>query len=222
MKKILFVALVAALYIGGLLWKSEKVKLAKNKDVPTLYKYWKENGVPVYTELAVERALSNTVTLTGVSSSKRVLKSLVAPRVASKLKVGAIARITKDNEIYNGKITFISSNVDQLSGLYEVEVTFAKNVDSSKSLVIQVEIGHLKNSVVISRSAVSTRGGTPHVYIVKNKKQIEIKEVTLAGNNDDYYAIQSGVNSGEEIVVSDQRYLKNQQKVLVVKRAESL
>ncbi len=220
MKRIIFVAAIAALYIGSLLWKAEQVKIAKSKDVPTLYKYWNESGVPVYTEVAEERSLSNTVTVTGVKANGKVVKSLVAPRVADKLEVGAIARITKDNEIYNGRITFISRDVDQLSGLYSVEVTFSKNIDSTKSLVIQVEVGHLKNSVVVSRSAVSTRGGNPHIYIVKNKNKVEIKDVTLAGNNDEYYAIKDGVSSGDEVVVSDQRYLKDQQKVLVVKRAE--
>ncbi|WP_372655962.1 hypothetical protein [Halobacteriovorax sp.] len=220
MKRIIFVAIVAALYVGSLLWKSEQVKIANNKDVPTLYRYWNKNGVPVYTELAEERSLSNTVTVTGVKSNGKVIKSLVAPRVADKLKIGAIARITKDNEIYNGRITFISKNVDHLSGLYAVEVTFSKSIDSKKSLVIQVEVGHLKNSVVVSRSAVSTRGGTPHIYIVRNKNKVEIKDVVLSGNNDEFYAIKSGVKSGDEIVISDQRYLKDQQKVLVVKRAE--
>ncbi|CBW27613.1 putative exported protein [Halobacteriovorax marinus SJ] len=219
MKRILFLLIIGAIYAGSLIWKGEQVKIAKNKDVPTLYRYWQESGTPVYTEKAVERSLSDTIAVTGLRTTGRRVKSLVAPRIASKLSVGAIARITKDNTIYNGKVTFISNQVDELSGLFEIVITFSKNVVTSKSVVVQVEIGHLDRSVVVKREAVSTRGGKPHLYIVKNN-QISKKFVSLGGNNDDYYAISSGVKVGDEIVISDQRYLKDQQKVLVVKRVE--
>ncbi len=220
MKKVLFLLIIVAIYTGGLFWKAAEVEKTNNKDVPTLYKYWEENGVPVFTEIASKRSLSNTVTLTGVRARDRVVRSLVAPQVSSKLKIGAIARITRNDVIYNGKVSFISKEVDQLSGLYTVEITFSKNIIAKKSLVIQVEIGHLEKSVVVKRAAVSTRGGKAHVFIVENKNKVTQRDVVLSGNNDDYYAIKSGLEAGDEIVVSDQRYLKDEQKVLVIKKVE--
>lgn len=219
MKKFIFIILAILIYGTGLVLKGEQVKISKNKDVPTLYKYWEQSGTPVYAEKAVVKSLSDTIAVTGIKTSQKRVRALVAPRIANKLKIGAIARVSNGDTFYNGKVTFVSKEVDELSGLYEIFITFSKNIISSKSVVVQVEVGYLDRSVVIKREAVSTRGGKAHIYVV-NGDRLEKRYVKTIGNNDVYYSLGQGLKSGEQVVVSDQRYLRDNQRVSIIKRLE--
>src|SRR5690606_18079360 len=142
-------------------------------------------------------------TITGQVVAQNRIVAQVTPELANRIKQGATAYILNDHDRFNGHIQAVSRTASLLSGLHEVVVYFPK-LGKFDSAQIQVEISRVTGVRLVQREAISTRHGQAHAFTVKDGV-VSRKDVTILASNNDFYAIKSGLNSGDSVVVSDQR-----------------
>lgn len=216
-KRLIVIAIVAAAYAGSLLWKGHQVELAKQKDIPTMFKFRAEKGTPVRTSSAQKRAFVRYVTVTGRLIESGKVEASVAPEVATQIRIGADSYIGDGAERVTGVVQHLAREVNLLSGLHSLVVSLPSNVKIPSSVQINIEVNRRNGVLTLEREAVSTRGGTPHVYVVENQI-VARRDIKLAGSNNEYYAIASGLREGETVVLSDQRYLSEGERILALEQ----
>ncbi len=216
MKHFIFVSIIGALYAASLYIKDLDLQRKKGVVTPTTFAIRSKTGTPVVTTKVERREFSNFVIVTGQATGSRIEAS-VAPQIAAKIKSGAVASIRLDEEKIYGNVTSINRKVNYLSGLNSLTVSFGNKKIKPSLYVMEIESTKLPRALVLKREAVSQRGGIFHVYLVNKDRTIRRQDVEIEGSNELYYAISSGLKAGDEVVLSDLRYLNNGEKINVVK-----
>lgn len=122
--------------------------------------------------------------------------------------------------IFTGKITMVSPTVDANSRSFGVEMTVPN--PSNRILPgmfgrVQLNLGNALTSVVPDKAVEKQRGsGDYYVYIVRQGK-IVFSKVELGRRLGDAYQIISGVEPGEQVIISEKSKLTNGAEVTVVK-----
>ncbi|MCI0514819.1 efflux RND transporter periplasmic adaptor subunit [candidate division KSB1 bacterium] len=154
-----------------------------------------------------------------------------------KLTLGqkAIVRVKSYPDVsFNGKISKISPVLDPMTRMAEIEVL----VDNPKHLLkpgmfgsVEVNIGVFENVIVIPRFTTieSTtleriKGKDEviknyYVFVVENNKALK-KKIAVSYVNHVVIAVASGINAGEQLVISGQNNLRDSLTVSVVKKEE--
>lgn len=215
MKRIIFLILLVVVYGATLVWKDKLNIKEKMKDVPTLYSFWEKNGTPVKIDKIIKGDLVDSVIVTG-NYNKGVITCFVSRDIAAQLKTNSHATVARDGLIHEGYVESVSNNQILLTGLHEVRIKFQNFAPGVKTVLVDVEVGSLKNVNLVSREAISIRGGTPHLFLIENDVAVK-KEVKIIGRNKNFYAVNNTVEEGSSVVISDQRYLVDGTKVLLVK-----
>ena len=115
-------------------------------------------------------------------------------------------------EVFPGTVTMVAPTVDQASRTFGVEVTVPN--PGGKILPgmfgrVELNLGEAERAVVPDKAIEKQRGsGNSYVYIYKDGK-VTYSMVELGRRLGDRYEIISGVNPGEQVVVSEKSKLKN-------------
>lgn len=121
---------------------------------------------------------------------------------------------------FTGKITMVSPTVDANSRSFGIEVTLP-NPDG-KILPgmfgrVNLNFGNTMSAVVPDKAVEKQRGsGDYYLYIVRDGK-IVLSKVELGRRLGDTYQILSGIEPGEQVVISEKSKLTNGAEVTVVK-----
>lgn len=214
MKRIIFVLVLGVAYAGSLAWKAREVEIVKNRDIPTLFKFRNESGTPVRIARVESKPLINTATITGLVEGQNRVVAQITPELVGRIKQGATAFITNGSKRINGHIQSIARSASLLSGLHEV-VAYFPQLGELETAQVQVEVSRLNGVRLVKREAISTRHGQAHAFTVRDGI-VERADVTIQASNNDFYAIKSGLNVGDSVVISDQRYLTSGERILVV------
>ncbi|WP_412470786.1 efflux RND transporter periplasmic adaptor subunit [Halobacteriovorax sp. RT-2-4] len=216
MKQIIFVLIVGLVYAGSLFVKDLDLQRKKGKETATMYTIRAVSGTPVNTTKVTRRAFSNFVIVTGSNIGPRIHAS-VAPKVANLIKPGALVSIrVKDKKVY-GNVVSVDTKADYLSGLHKIIVSFANKKIPTNLYIMNIETHKLENALTIKREAVSERGGSHNVFIVNDKNIVTKRNIEVSDSNEDFYVVKSGLTEGDTIVLSDQRYLNDGEKVNIIK-----
>ncbi|MDE7081845.1 MAG: efflux RND transporter periplasmic adaptor subunit [Muribaculaceae bacterium] len=141
----------------------------------------------------------------------------------SKVHTGMPAILTLQaypDEEFTGKVTLVAPTVDAASRTFGVEVTLPN--PSGRILPgmfgrIQLDLGSARTAVVSDKAVEKQRGsGNYFVYVVKDGKAIWT-QVELGRRLGDSYQILSGIEPGEQVVVSQKSKLNSGAPVKVVK-----
>lgn len=141
----------------------------------------------------------------------------------SKVHKGMAAEIRFDtygDETFPGIISMISPTVDTQSRTFGVEITMT-NADSRVRPGmfgrVTLNLGTAEHVVVPDRAVVKMPGaGAHYVYVYKDGK-VSYNKVELGQRLGDSYEIISGVNDGDQVVVSGQAKLANDMEVTISK-----
>jgi membrane fusion protein (multidrug efflux system) len=105
---------------------------------------------------------------------------------------------------YKGKVVAASQSVDQDTGTYIMEASF----DNPTNVILPGQFARvrapyqtLENVVVIPRKAVSELQGLFRIYVVDSAGLVSVREVQLGPNTDDDVVVESGLESGETVIV---------------------
>ncbi len=82
---------------------------------------------------------------------------------------------------------------------------------------IKSNIGAAQNRVVVPQIAVSQNQGVNSVWVVRPDSVVEFREVTLGDTSAEEWIIESGVRSGESVLISGQLKVHNGAKVIPTK-----
>lgn len=124
------------------------------------------------------------------------------------------------DEEFSGKVTLVAPTVDAASRTFGVEITVPN--PSARILPgmfgrIQLNLGTAPSAVVADQAVEKQRGsGNYFVYVVEDGK-IRYSQVQLGRRLGDTYQILSGVEPGQQVVISQKSKLTDGAKVKVVK-----
>ncbi|MDE6272600.1 MAG: efflux RND transporter periplasmic adaptor subunit [Muribaculaceae bacterium] len=133
----------------------------------------------------------------------------------SRVKKGMHAGVTLESygeEVFPGTVTMVAPTVDQASRTFGVEVTVPNpggRILPGMFGRVELNLGTAQRPVVPDKAVEKQRGsGNNFVYIYKDGK-VTYSMVELGRRLDDRYEVLSGVNPGEQVVVSEKSKLKN-------------
>jgi RND family efflux transporter MFP subunit len=110
-----------------------------------------------------------------------------------------------DDKILYGKIDYINSFVNPDTRTIEVRITTPNSnllLKPEMYVKVKIETGKTSNYIVVPRNAVLRTGKMDMVYVRKENNIFAPRQVELGGERDGKYLIKSGIESGDEIVVS--------------------
>lgn len=116
-------------------------------------------------------------------------------------------------QAFEGKVSRITPLIDPQTRTFEVEITVANGKEQIKPGMyarVEMNYGLHKNIVVPDRSVVKMLGsGDRFIYVYKADGTVDYRKVELGRRMDDKYEVLSGINDGEEVVLTGQSALKN-------------
>ena len=140
----------------------------------------------------------------------------------SKVKQGMMVDCTFDtygDEVFRGPITMISPTIDTATRTFGIEISLPN--PGNKVLPgmfgrVTINFGKERHVVVPDKAVVKQPGsGNQYVYVYKDGK-VSYNKVELGQRIDNSYEILSGVEDGDEVVVSGQTKLANGMEVRVM------
>lgn len=141
----------------------------------------------------------------------------------SKIHKGMPAILTLQaygDEQFKGTVTLISPTIDPTSRTFSIEVTLpnpGNRILPGMFGRIELNLGEMQRAVVIDKAVEKQRGsGNHYVYVYKDGK-LSYNMVELGRRIDNAYEIISGVNPGEQVVISEKSKLTNGCSVEVLK-----
>jgi len=123
-------------------------------------------------------------------------------------------------ETFKGKVSLIYPTIDERSRTFGVEVKLSNsNSKIRPGMFARVTMGFgiAKHVVVPDQSIVKQSGSGSRFVFVYNNGKVEYRPVELGRRFDNEYELISGVNSGEEVVVSGQAKLTDGAEVKLAK-----
>lgn len=133
----------------------------------------------------------------------------------SKIKKGMPANLTLESygdEVFTGKVTMVAPTIDQASRTFGVEITVpnpGNRILPGMFGRIELNLGEAMHAVVPDKAVEKQRGsGNYYVYIYKDGK-VDYSMVQLGRRLGDRYEVLSGVQPGQEVVISEKSKLTN-------------
>jgi len=128
-----------------------------------------------------------------------------------------------DKMLAEGKLDFIDSSVETASGTITAKATFPNEryrLVPGQYVDVEIDLDSVPNVVTIPAIAMQTGQNGPFVFTVMPDKTVEIRPITLLGSEGDRIAIETGVSSGDHVVIEGQLRLDKGTKVVESVRQE--
>jgi len=123
--------------------------------------------------------------------------------------------------VENGRVTFIDNTVDPSTGTIKMKATF-QNADQGlwPGLFVQITLALTDEAgvVVVPATAVQPSASGQFVYVVKQDRTAEVRQVTVARQFGEEMIIARGLASGEEVVTDGQLRLTPGAQVSIAQR----
>jgi multidrug efflux system membrane fusion protein len=124
----------------------------------------------------------------------------------SKLAVEATGQ-DQINEVEHGVLTFIDNNVDSTTGTIKLKGTF-QNTDHKlwpgEYANVTLKLSTQANALVIPSQAVQTGQDGSYVYVVKDDRTVDARNVTLGLRRETEVVVDKGLSDGEIVVTQGQ------------------
>lgn len=151
------------------------------------------------------------------------LKVNVSESLFTKLKKGNEVDVRLDvygDEVFKGQISLIYPTIDPATRTFPVEIKITNNdsrVRPGMFARVTMNFGTLQHVVAPDRAIVKQSGaGDRYIFVYKDGK-VSYQKVELGRRMNDKYEIISGVNDGDQVVVTGQSRLTNGMEVEIEK-----
>ncbi len=145
------------------------------------------------------------------------LSTIKAHMAQDKLKVFATPQDSTDPPEV-GVLTFIDNTVDTSTGTIKLKATFPntnRKLWPGEFVRVTVRLRTDPNALVVPNQAVQTGQSGPYVYVVKEDRSVESRDVITGARVDQQLVIAKGVSAGETVVVDGQLRLAPGMKIQV-------
>ncbi|MDT8902540.1 efflux RND transporter periplasmic adaptor subunit [Anaeroselena agilis] len=177
-------------------------------------------GKPIPAGQTVAQGLSNPmVILTVADLSKMQIETQVDESDIGKVAVGQKATFTVD--AYPGKVfTGVVSSVSQKATIQQNVVYYGVIIDvdagdrelkPTMTARVSVAVGESKNALTVPLAAVKTNKNQQYVVVMKNGQATNVN-ITTGLSSDDRVEITGGLTDGDQVVVSQSKPQKQQQR----------
>ncbi|MCX7655877.1 MAG: efflux RND transporter periplasmic adaptor subunit [Treponemataceae bacterium] len=193
------------------------------------------NGVVISLPAQVGMTVAQSVPVARLSASGALeIKTYVAERFISKIRVGLSAMVTLDaypGEVFYGTVREVSPVVDPLSRTMEVRITVQNQGNKLKTGMfakVRIITQEKQNVVKIPSAAVISRYGEQWVFVVEpdptDPAFTIVRKRTIKGGIliDNQLEVQEGLSAGDEVVTRGQTLLDDGARVNVVERQTGL
>jgi multidrug efflux system membrane fusion protein len=144
------------------------------------------------------------------------------PQIAKRLRAGATLPVTAfdrsgANRLATGALKTLDNQIDTTTGTLKLRAEFANEDDSlfpNQFVNVQLLIDTLRDTTVVPTSAIQRGAPGTFVYLVSADNTVAVKPVTLGPASGERVAIQSGLTSGDRVVVDGADKLRNGAKVV--------
>jgi multidrug efflux system membrane fusion protein len=142
-------------------------------------------------------------------------RDLSALRRAALRKPPATVRVYEpgsDTPLSTGQLDFVDSSVDIASGTIAAKAKFANekfHLWPGMFVDVEIDLDTRPDTVMIPAVAIQSGQHGPFVFVVKDEKTTELRNVEVVGIEGDRAALKSGVKAGERVVVEGQMRLEN-------------
>lgn len=151
------------------------------------------------------------------------LKINISESFYSKIKVGMQVDVKVDvfeNETFPAKVSLIYPVIDERTRTFTVELKLSNpgsKVRPGMFARVNMNFGTVKHVVVPDRSVVKQSGSGSRFVFVYNDGKVKYTQIELGRRIGNEYELLSGVNNGDQIVVSGLNKLQDGMEVEVVK-----
>ena len=159
--------------------------------------------------------------LTLVDNSHLYVDCSLSENDAALLGVGLPVSVTIDalGNTYNGKIVYVSPGMEADTRAYTVRISLDVARDGVKAGLFArtaVDILQRRSTLFAPKEAVLTKNGVTTVFVYNHDSEtVEEREVKIGLINDEAVELLSGVNEGDEVVITNLDRMKNGGRVLV-------
>lgn len=146
--------------------------------------------------------------------SSFILTARISDRYMQQLQIGLPVLVTVNSEVAKGEIDQISPTVENNAVNFKVRLE-ANSQDMLKpnlSVPVSVVIGNKENTLFLPDGAAFKGAKTQKVFVLNDDKAIA-KEVELGIQADGKVEILSGLEEGDQVIISDMENYKNKSKV---------
>lgn len=130
-----------------------------------------------------------------------------------------------DSQLAQGKVQFISNQIDTSTGSVELKALFANKDEAlypNQFVNLRLQTGTLKQATVIPAQALQLSSDGSFVYVINQDKTVTRKQVKTGPTlGETQQAILSGVSAGEQVVTGGIDRLSNGSKVSVVTESDT-
>lgn len=162
------------------------------------------------------------VAATIVDMEKVYIEINVVEDMVNRLKVGEKVEISIPsafNEHITSTISYISPTADAISQLYPVKI-YIENPDErikpGMNGEVMLGLDKVDEAIVVDGDAILDKDDEKIVFIVEEDKAVE-RIVSIGLDTGDYIEIKDGIKEGDRVIVQGQHYVKNGEKVKVVR-----
>lgn len=125
----------------------------------------------------------------------------------------------RENEPFSGRLTFLDNTVDPATGTILLKATFA-NEDTrlwpGQFVNVVLELDTLADALVVPAQSVQTGQKGQYVYVVKDDRTVEYREVSTGISAGGELVIAGGLRPGEQVVTDGQLRLSPGDEVKIV------
>jgi HlyD family secretion protein len=163
----------------------------------------KVNGAIINQRLEAGQKISEGQLLSQISNLKSfVIEARFSQRYISQLSSGMPANIRINDKDYKGIVNLVQLEIKDGYGMSEIKFTanLPETIRQSQTAQVFVQTGFNENTLIVERGAFLNSGGRV-AFKVSNSlaKQVPFK---IGGRNYKYVEILSGLEEGDEIIVS--------------------
>ncbi|MFY9710690.1 MAG: efflux RND transporter periplasmic adaptor subunit, partial [Candidatus Cybelea sp.] len=119
---------------------------------------------------------------------------------------------------YSGTIYAFSPTVDPKTGTINVEARFP-NPDGllrpGGFARVRVVVENRRDALLVPQTAITKSQGVDTVYVVNSKNEVVLRSVTLGTQYKQSFVVQSGLNSGDRVIVEGTQKVQPGVKVVV-------
>jgi len=131
------------------------------------------------------------------------------PAISKRVHAGAKLQATAFDranvkQLAVGELTNIDNQIDTTTGTFKIRAAFA-NPDNvlfpSQFVNVRLLVDTLANVILVPNAAVQLGQNGPFVYVVKDGKTVEARQVKTGPSDADHTVISSGLAAGESVVI---------------------